>query len=191
MKFVLALAIGMAAAAPTVQSTAEAALAKLLGHEGPQPKGISNGVGKGVQTGDSGIANINKEKNPRQDPDQNPLHHDRDKLGLCGVGGVGELGPTQEVAKELRLALYHMPGSCNVGPGPGKCSRLQCDRGAATWLCNDNTTPIGPQCRYLSNFVAATIYSCEELGPDGHNHTKGQQFIQGNFNVILGPDPSC
>ncbi|KAI1766774.1 hypothetical protein GGR53DRAFT_464094 [Hypoxylon sp. FL1150] len=78
MKFLLALVMGMAAAAPIIEDTAKIALTEFLGHEpDAEPKGISEGLGKGVQTGHSSVINIDKDKRTgkrlHQTPEATPV----------------------------------------------------------------------------------------------------------------------
>ncbi|KAI1766775.1 hypothetical protein GGR53DRAFT_464095 [Hypoxylon sp. FL1150] len=186
MKFVLALIIGTAAAAPSIQSTAEHAAVKFLDPEPGVNWGVyhSNGVGKGVQTDHSSVANIDEDKAVDK--------RESDPHLVCDVGGTPPEGPLVDVVKELGPIIAGMEGNCTVGPGPGVCSRIYCKDSAAVWICNDNTHAIEPECCSLASEVERIANFCPPMDTgNGRKSQRGQSFMEKNMNIIVGSDPGC
>jgi hypothetical protein len=79
------------------------------------------------------------------------------------------------------------------------CARISCSYGAAIWLCNDNTYPIWPSCRYLATYAEDILGTCADMylapGSKGWGlfdqrdlRVNGQEFDTDNYNVIVGVD---
>ncbi|MCJ1266942.1 hypothetical protein MMC22_006827 [Lobaria immixta] len=77
-------------------------------------------------------------------------------------------------------AISYLPGSCPVGWGTEKCTRISCHRNIGITLCNDNLHDISPLCRDLAEYAQTIVNECQS-----GTVVRGQVFDSNGFNVIV------
>ncbi|KAG8160080.1 hypothetical protein KVR01_010717 [Diaporthe batatas] len=95
-------------------------------------------------------------------------------------------------------SLRQFPGRPGLQPGPGSCARVSCADSSAIWWCSDHQ-----QLFRLDNFgfiadgANDIILNCivdrtESQDPEVQVWTKGQIFLDDNWNVIIrGDEDDC
>ena len=111
---------------------------------------------------------------------------------ICDVQGEADWGPYTSQVQDVQHKIEKMTGDCSVPGGPRVCSVIACNHYyAGAWLCNDNDTPITLPCNSLASYVQDIIDQCGTPYIHGHKTTRGQEFDDGNWNVIAGWKNSC
>ncbi|KAE9979390.1 hypothetical protein EG328_000875 [Venturia inaequalis] len=109
------------------------------------------------------------------------FHEILDAMMMLG-NGKGEDGHGEDLPK----------GKPKLGPGPGNCGRVSCEGSSAIYWCNDSLDD-----KELSSYsdianaaVRVTEY-CPPFGGFSKVETKGQQFTNDQWNVIVRGDNCC
>ncbi|KAK8872650.1 hypothetical protein PGQ11_003164 [Apiospora arundinis] len=113
---------------------------------------------------------------------------------LCNIPDYtrARKGWTHDAIQELRDRKDSSgnPAQCSAGAGPGRCDIAACQRHAAIWFCNDNTSPSTVACNTLADYAQAIYDKCSYTWHK-HHWTQGQLFDVGPDgtgwgNVIVG-----